>query len=86
MKYPWIFALFFGFMLFSNPTLVQGLEQKNEISTIETPSIIQPEHITSKFWLITSDESGCSSKNQEAMEFLQSIAFVYFLLYNKQIP
>ena len=70
-------------MLFTNPTLLaQGLEQKNGISVIETSSTVQKEQVTSKIWLITSDEFGCSSKNQEAIEFLQSIAFVYFSLYD----
>jgi hypothetical protein len=69
-------------MLFVNPTLfVEGLEQRNDISVIEPPSLAQTEQITSKIWLITSDEFGCSSKNQKAMEWLQSISFVYFSLY-----
>ena len=41
----------------------------------------QTEKITSKIWLITFDEFGCSPKNQKAIEFLQSITFVYFSLY-----
>lgn len=82
MQYLWIFTVLCGFVLFVNPTLfAEGLEQRNNISVIKNPSLAQTEQITSKIWLITSNEFGCSSKNQKAMEWLQSISFVYFSLY-----
>lgn len=81
MNYLWSFTVFCGFMFVSPTLFVEGLEQRNDLSVIETPSLAQAKQITSKIWLITSDEFGCSSKNQEAMEWLQSISFVYFSLY-----
>ncbi len=64
-------------------SLAQVLEQRSDVISVQVieTSIAQTEQITSKIWLITSDEFGCSPKNQEAIEFLQSIAFVYFTLY-----
>ena len=41
----------------------------------------QSEPITSKIWFITSYENGCSTKNYEAILFLQSIAYVYLSIY-----
>ncbi len=64
-------------------SLAQVLEERSDVISVQVieTSSAQTEQITSKIWLITSDEFGCSSKNQEAIEFLQSIAFVYFTLY-----
>ncbi len=41
----------------------------------------QAEPFTAKIWFITSDDSGCSNTNYEAILFIQSIAFVYTSLY-----
>ena len=41
----------------------------------------QPEPFTAKIWFITSDDSGCSNTNYEAILFIQSIAFVYTSIY-----
>ena len=63
---------------------IKVLDQKSDVISVQViePSLIaQAEQIKSKIWLITSDEFGCSPKNQDAIEFLQSIAFVYFTLY-----
>ena len=65
-------------------SLAQVLEKRSDVISvqeIESFSTPQTEKITSKIWLITSDEFGCSPKNQEAIEFMQSTAFVYFTLY-----
>ena len=64
-------------------SLAQVLEERSDVISVQVieTSSAQTEQITSKIWLITSDEFGCSPKNQEAIEFLQSIAFVYFTLY-----
>ncbi len=51
------------------------------VKVIESSSTAQTEYVTSKIWLITSGEFGCSPKNLEAIEFMQSTAFVYFTLY-----
>jgi hypothetical protein len=64
-------------------SLAKVLEERIDVisvKVIDTPNY--QEGITSKIWLITSDEFGCSQKNQDAMEFLQSISFVYFALYD----
>ncbi len=65
-------------------SLAQVLEERRDVisvQVIETSSTAQTQQIKSKIWLITSDELGCSPKNQEAIEFLQSITLVYFTLY-----
>ncbi|HEU03841.1 MAG TPA: pentapeptide repeat-containing protein [Nitrosopumilus sp.] len=64
-------------------SLAQVLEERSDVISVQVieTSSAQTEQITSKIWLITSDEFGCSPKNQEAIEFLQSIAFVYLSLY-----
>jgi hypothetical protein len=41
----------------------------------------QAEPFTAKIWFITSNDSGCSNKNYEAISFMQSIAFVYTSIY-----
>ena len=41
----------------------------------------QSEPVSTKIWLITSNDYGCSTKNYEAILFLQSIALAYFTLY-----
>ena len=65
-------------------SLAQVLEERSDVisvQVIESSSTTQKEKVSSKIWLITSDEFGCSPKNQEAIEFLQSTALVYFTLY-----
>jgi hypothetical protein len=69
MKYLVIFASLFSLLLLSSSAFGY------------TTSTTQTEKVTSKIWLITFDEFGCSPKNQEGLEFLQSTAFVYFTLY-----
>jgi len=44
-------------------------------------SYAQSEPVSTKIWLITSNDNGCSTKNYEAVLFLQSIALVYFTFY-----
>jgi len=41
----------------------------------------QAEPFTAKIWFITSNDSGCSNTNYEAILFIQSIAFVYTSIY-----
>jgi len=41
----------------------------------------QAEPFTAKIWFITSNDSGCSNTNYEAILFMQSIAFVYTSMY-----
>jgi len=65
-------------------SLGKVLEERNDVisvQVIESFSTDQTKKVTSKIWLITSDEFGCSPKNQEAIELLQSVTFVYFTLY-----
>jgi len=65
-------------------SLAKVLEERSDVisvQVIESSSNVQTEYVTSKIWLITSDEFGCSPKNLEAIEFMQSTAFVYFTLY-----
>jgi len=60
-------------------SLGQVLEERNDVisvQVIESFSTDQTKKVTSKIWLITSDEFGCSPKNQEAIELLQSVTFV----------
>jgi hypothetical protein len=41
----------------------------------------QAEPFSAKIWFITSNDSGCSNTNYEAILFIQSIAFVYTSIY-----
>ena len=63
--------------------LAEILEKRSDVISVQVieTSSSQTAQITSKVWLITTDEFGCTEKNQKAIEFLQSIAFVYLSLY-----
>ena len=42
------------------------------------------ETLTSKIWFITSDDSGCSNVNHDAIKFIESIAIKYLVVYGME--
>ena len=52
------------------------------IPLIFVQSVFSESHqVTSKIWLISSNENGCSTANYHATTFMQSISFVYLGMY-----